>query len=240
MHPTIALTTTTAWPVGFRLRHSVEGSPSHTAESSSSPADRPFASSCFSPRLTTTQLPSATELWSPPTRTCTVLIWHPRGRTTGSHSDPLSPLKGAALYQVHLVDSTIFLILAADVLPNHRLITAYRGDEVSARPEVLPDEVALALHVRSRDVDRALTLYVPHHLRYRILRWDRDHHVYMIRHQMPFLDPALLLLGQSPEHLPKLQAQLPIQHLAMGLLMGYPFSSTSGKISQWMCQRQLR
>ena len=36
MHPTIAFTTTTAWPVGFRLRHLVEGSPSHAAESSSS------------------------------------------------------------------------------------------------------------------------------------------------------------------------------------------------------------
>ena len=36
MRPTIALTTTTAWPVGFRLRHLVEGSPSHAAESSSS------------------------------------------------------------------------------------------------------------------------------------------------------------------------------------------------------------
>ena len=35
MHPTIALTTTTAWAVGFRLRHLVEGSPSHAAESSS-------------------------------------------------------------------------------------------------------------------------------------------------------------------------------------------------------------
>jgi len=33
--PTIALTTTSAWPVCFRLRHLVEGSPSHAAESSS-------------------------------------------------------------------------------------------------------------------------------------------------------------------------------------------------------------
>ncbi len=35
MLPTIALTTTTAWSVIFRLRHLVEGSPSHAAESSS-------------------------------------------------------------------------------------------------------------------------------------------------------------------------------------------------------------
>jgi len=36
MHPTIALATTPAWSVSFRLRHFVEGSPLHTAESSSS------------------------------------------------------------------------------------------------------------------------------------------------------------------------------------------------------------
>jgi len=88
MHPTIALTATSAQSVSFRLRHLVEGSPLHTAESSSFPADRPFASGCFSPRLTATQLPSASELWLSPTRTCTVLIRHPRGRTT-------KPLRGA-------------------------------------------------------------------------------------------------------------------------------------------------
>ena len=67
------------------------------------PADRLFTSSCFSPRLTTTQLPSVTELWFPPTRTCTVLIRHPRGRTTqplrGSPVRPdigLRPLVGQA------------------------------------------------------------------------------------------------------------------------------------------------
>jgi len=36
MHPTIALSTMTAWSVSFRLHHLVEGSPSHAAESSSS------------------------------------------------------------------------------------------------------------------------------------------------------------------------------------------------------------
>ena len=36
MYPTIALPTTTAWPVSFRFRHLVEGSSLHAAESSSS------------------------------------------------------------------------------------------------------------------------------------------------------------------------------------------------------------
>ena len=45
------------------------------------PTDRQFASGCFPPRLTATQLPSATEPWHAPTRTSTVLIRRPHGRT---------------------------------------------------------------------------------------------------------------------------------------------------------------
>src|SRR5262245_11217833 len=45
------------------------------------PTDQQFASSCSPPRLTATQLPSATELWLPPTRNFTVLMWRPHGRT---------------------------------------------------------------------------------------------------------------------------------------------------------------
>jgi len=45
------------------------------------PTDQQFASGCFPPRLAATQLPSATELWLTPTRTFTVLIWRPHGRT---------------------------------------------------------------------------------------------------------------------------------------------------------------
>ena len=45
------------------------------------PTDRQFASGCSPPRLTATQLPSATEPWHAPTRTFTVLIRRPHGRT---------------------------------------------------------------------------------------------------------------------------------------------------------------
>ena len=45
------------------------------------PTDRHFASGCSPPRLAATQLPSATELWLSPTRTFTVLMWRPHGRT---------------------------------------------------------------------------------------------------------------------------------------------------------------
>jgi len=57
-----------------------------------SPTDQQFALGCSPPRLRTTQLPSATELWLPPTRTFTVLMRRPRGRThagrDGRHPDP--------------------------------------------------------------------------------------------------------------------------------------------------------
>ena len=46
-----------------------------------SPTDQQFASGCSPPCLAATQLPSATELWHTPTRTFTVLMWRPHGRT---------------------------------------------------------------------------------------------------------------------------------------------------------------
>ena len=45
------------------------------------PTDQQFTSGCSPPRLAATQLPSATELWHTPTRTFTVLMWRPHGRT---------------------------------------------------------------------------------------------------------------------------------------------------------------
>ena len=50
------------------------------------PTDRQFASGCSPPRLPATQLPSATELWHAPTRTCTVLIWRHHGRTIPAYA----------------------------------------------------------------------------------------------------------------------------------------------------------
>ena len=45
------------------------------------PTDRQFASGCSPRRFGPTQLPPATELWHTPTRTFTVLMWRPHGRT---------------------------------------------------------------------------------------------------------------------------------------------------------------
>ena len=49
-------------PCGFKLRPYPAGSLIHVAESSSSPTDCPFASCCSPPRVTATQLRSATDV----------------------------------------------------------------------------------------------------------------------------------------------------------------------------------
>jgi hypothetical protein len=72
-------------------------------------------------------------------------------------------------------------------------------DEVSTRPEMLPDEVAFPLAERPGYVNCALPFDVADDLRHRVLWRDRDHHVHMVGHKMPFLDLALLLLCQRSE-----------------------------------------
>ena len=66
-----------------------------------SPTDQQFASGCSPPRLTATQLPSATELWHTPARTFTMLTWRPHGRT---HSRML--LAGIHLCLIHSLAPT--------------------------------------------------------------------------------------------------------------------------------------
>ena len=54
------------------------------------PTDQQFASGCSPRRFEPTQLPSATELWHTPTRTFTVLMWRPHGRTIPAFADSLA------------------------------------------------------------------------------------------------------------------------------------------------------
>ena len=80
------------------------------------------------------------------------------------------------------------------------------------RPEVLTHEVVLSLPVNP-EMDRAFALDEPDHLRYRVLRRNRDHHVHMIRHQVPFFDLRLHLSRELVEHLGEIPAKLQIQRL---------------------------
>jgi len=75
---------TSTYVMIFRLRPTHAGSPQHPAESSSSPTDWSFISSCSPHHLAVTQLLLITELWLSPTRTCTVLFMRLRRRTCAS------------------------------------------------------------------------------------------------------------------------------------------------------------
>ena len=74
----------------------------------------------------------------------------------------------------------VFLFLVPDLLTDHLLVAPDRGDEIAPGPAVLPYEVALALPIRSRHMDRALPLDEAHHLRHRVLGWYGYHHVHVI------------------------------------------------------------
>lgn len=113
-----------------------------------------------------------------------------------------------------MLHPSVFLLLVPDVLTDDRFVSPYGRDEVAARPEMLTHEVALPLAERPRDVDCALALDVPDDLRDRILRRDRDHHVHVVGHEVPFLDAALLLLRKRPEDRTEVPAQLSVEHLA--------------------------
>ena len=82
---------------------------------------------------------------------------------------------------------------------------------------MLAHKIPLPLPVDSRYVNRTFPLDVPDHLRYRILRRYGDHHVNVVGHQMPLLNPALFLFGELMKHLAKVNPQLAVQHLPAAL-----------------------
>ena len=73
---------------------------------------------------------------------------------------------------------------------------------------MLAHKIFLTARISSSNVDRTLPFDVPHYLRNRVLWWDRDHHVHVLRHQMPFLYQALLLPGQTVEYIGQFPSNL--------------------------------
>ncbi len=92
-------------------------------------------------------------------------------------------------------------------------VSPHRGRRAASRPEVVPNKVPAPLAEVARDMDRALPLDVPDHLRHRVLRWNRDQHMDMIGHQVTLFDLALLLPGQPTEDLPQVLPERPVQDL---------------------------
>src|SRR6476660_8207222 len=89
-------------------------------------------------------------------------------------------------------------------------------DEISPGPEVLAREIALPLAINTGQMDGALAFDIADHLRDRVFRRDRDHHVNVIRDQMAFLDSAFLLHRQLAKHFPEMLSQLPVKRLPCG------------------------
>ena len=73
----------------------------------------------------------------------------------------------------------------------------------------------LSPYTRARWI--ALLPLKPDHVRHRVLRRDRQHHMNVVRHQMPFLDLRFLLRRELVEHLAQMAAQLLIQRLPAAL-----------------------
>ena len=87
-----------------------------------------------------------------------------------------------------MLEPLILFLLVADVGPDGVLVPADRVHEEPSRPKVLPHEVALALPINPGQVDRAVPLDLPEDRRHRIFRQDRQQHMHVIGHQMPFFD----------------------------------------------------
>src|SRR6185295_6938743 len=89
--------------------------------------------------------------------------------------------------------------------------STHRRHEVAPRPEVLPNETPLPFSIHPSQMDRALALDEPDHLRHRILRRYRHKHMDVIRHQVPLFQDTLLLRCQAPKHLPKMTPKPTVQ-----------------------------
>ena len=76
---------------------------------------------------------------------------------------------------------------------------------------MLAREIPFRFAIDSRQMNGALSLDESDDLRHRILRWYRQQHVHVVGHQMPLLDPALLLRSQFLEHVPEVTPQFAIQ-----------------------------
>ena len=93
----------------------------------------------------------------------------------------------------------------------HGFVPPHRGYKVPSCPKMLPDEVSLPLRIDPRQMNGALALDVPHHLRYRVLRRYRNHHMNVVRHQVPFFYSTFFLFRQLSENLAKVLAQFSVQ-----------------------------
>ena len=95
--------------------------------------------------------------------------------------------------------------LLADVRADLLQFEPDGGYSIAAGPEVLAGEVPF-LATEPGHSDRALAFQKPDHRRHRVLGWNRDAHVHVVRHQMTLDNLALLLPSQRVENRTQLLA----------------------------------
>ncbi len=127
------------------------------------------------------------------------------------------PEGGQSAPEVQLIQSLVLFLLVLDVVADDRLVPPDCRNEISPGAKVLPDEPSVALAISSSQMDRALALDIPHDLTDRVLGRNRQHHVNVVRQQMPLFDPAFSVFRKLAEHLPQMLAQLAVKNLATKL-----------------------
>ena len=142
-------------------------------------------------------------------------------RRQSSHGRRLAKSLGVALKRAFMNSSelsvgSIRVFLFADVLADLLQFEPNGGHRITAGPEVLASEVSF-LTPQASNRDGTLPLQETDHRSNRVLRGNRDAHVYVVRHQMPFDNLAFFLPCQRMENWSQLPTCLPEKRLASSL-----------------------
>lgn len=99
------------------------------------------------------------------------------------------------LPETQLICHDVLFFLVSDVLLDRLLVPAYGAHLVPFAPEHPPSVLVLHVRVPLEDDLCTLPLEIPHEVRYRQLRWDRQQHVDMILHRVCFDDLHMLVVA---------------------------------------------
>ena len=116
-------------------------------------------------------------------------------------------LKRAFVNSSELPACAIRALLLADVLADLLQFESDRGNGIASGPEMFTREIPL-LAAQSGNRNRTLPFQKPDHRSHRVLGGNRDAHMYMVWHQMPFENLAFLLPRQRVEDRTQLPARL--------------------------------
>jgi len=115
------------------------------------------------------------------------------------------------LKHTQLIQTTIFLLLWPDVLPDGRFIYPNGGNIIPSGPKMLASKILTMTHIISRYMNRTLSFDETDHMCHCIFRRYRDHHMNMIGSKMSLQYLTFLLCCETPECWSQIPAQLIIK-----------------------------